>query len=221
MKKILVVDDEKDILEIITEYAQNEGYYVLKADNGTEAIKLFGEQNIDIIVLDIMLPDFDGYEVAEKIKEIKNVPIIMLSAKNQEEDKLKGFDIGIVDYVTKPFSPRELMARIKVNLLKSENSIKSEEFCFEGVKINRTSKKVCVDNKPINLTIKEYELLNYLTQNKNILLTREQILDKVWGFDFFGTDRTIDTHIKSLRKKLGKYRNHIVTLRGAGYRFEE
>lgn len=221
MKKILVVDDEKDILEIITEYAKSEGYEVIEADNGTDAIKLFSENNIDIIVLDIMLPDFNGYKVAERIKKIKDVPIIMLSAKNQEEDKLKGFDIGIVDYVTKPFSPRELMARIKVNLLKSEATIKSEEFSFEGVKVNRASKKVFVDNKPINLTIKEYELLNYLTQNKNILLTREQILDKVWGFDFFGTDRTIDTHIKSLRKKLGKYRNHIVTLRGAGYRFEE
>lgn len=221
MKKILVVDDEKDILEIITEYAKNEGYEVVEADNGTDAIKLFSKNNIDIIVLDIMLPDFNGYKVAERIKKIKDVPIIMLSAKNQEEDKLKGFDIGIVDYVTKPFSPRELMARIKVNLLKSESTIKSEEFSFEGVKVNRTSKKVFVDNKPINLTIKEYELLNYLTQNKNILLNREQILDKVWGFDFFGTDRTIDTHIKSLRKKLGKYRNHIVTLRGAGYRFEE
>lgn len=221
MKKILVVDDEKDILEIITEYAKSEGYEVIEADNGTDAIKLFSENNIDIIVLDIMLPDFNGYKVAERIKKIKDVPIIMLSAKNQEEDKLKGFDIGIVDYVTKPFSPRELMARIRVNLLKSEATIKSEEFSFEGVKVNRASKKVFVDNKPINLTIKEYELLNYLTQNKNILLTREQILDKVWGFDFFGTDRTIDTHIKSLRKKLGKYRNHIVTLRGAGYRFEE
>lgn len=169
-----------------------------------------------------MLPDLNGYEVAERIRKIENVPIIMLSAKSQEADKLKGFELGIVDYVTKPFSPRELMARIKVNLNKVlEEKQNRDKYTFEGVTIDRTAKKVFVNEKEIELTIKEYELLNFLTQNKNVLFSREQILDKVWGIDFFGTDRTVDTHIKSLRKKIGKYRGHIVTLRGAGYRFEE
>lgn len=221
MNTILIVDDEKDILEIISTYAKKEGYNIITAQNGNEAISYFKNNEIDLVVLDIMMPDINGYEVAKQIKEIKVVPVIMLSAKNEEEDKLKGFETGIVDYVTKPFSPRELMARIKVNLLKQQNEAKTDKYVFEGVEINRTAKKVLVDKKEIELTIKEYELLNFLTQNKNVMFSREQILDKVWGIDFFGTDRTVDTHIKSLRKKIGKYRNHIITLRGAGYRFEE
>lgn len=222
MKTILIVDDENDILEIISEYAKKEGYTTILAKDGGSALKSFEENSIDLIILDIMLPDFNGYEVADRIRRIKNVPIIMLSAKSQEEDKLRGFELGIVDYVTKPFSPRELMARIKVNLNKSlEKEQDRDKYTFEGVVIDRTAKKVFVDGKEIELTIKEYELLNFLSQNKNVLFSREQILDKVWGIDFFGTDRIVDTHIKSLRKKIGKYRDHIVTLRGAGYRFEE
>lgn len=222
MKTILIVDDENDILEIIAEYAKQEGYTTILARNGESALKSFEENSIDLIILDIMLPDLNGYEVAERIRKIENVPIIMLSAKSQEADKLKGFELGIVDYVTKPFSPRELMARIKVNLNKGlEEKQNRDKYTFEGVTIDRTAKKVFVNEKEIELTIKEYELLNFLTQNKNVLFSREQILDKVWGIDFFGTDRTVDTHIKSLRKKIGKYRGHIVTLRGAGYRFEE
>lgn len=222
MKTILIVDDENDILEIIAEYAKQEGYTTILARNGESALKSFEENSIDLIILDIMLPDLNGYEVAERVRKIENVPIIMLSAKSQEEDKLKGFELGIVDYVTKPFSPRELMARIKVNLNKVlEEKQNRDKYTFEGVTIDRTAKKVFVNEKEIELTIKEYELLNFLTQNKNVLFSREQILDKVWGIDFFGTDRTVDTHIKSLRKKIGKYREHIVTLRGAGYRFEE
>lgn len=221
MNTILIVDDEKDILEIISTYAKKEGYNIITAKNGNEAIEHFRINKVDLIILDIMMPDINGYEVAMKIKKTRKVPIIMLSARSEEEDKLKGFEVGVVDYVTKPFSPRELMARIKVNLLKQENADEIDEYTFEGVKINRTAKKVLVDNTEMELTIKEYELLNFLTQNKNVMFSREQILDKVWGIDFFGTDRTVDTHIKSLRKKLGKYRNHIITLRGAGYRFEE
>lgn len=222
MKTILIVDDENDILEIIAEYAKQEGYTTILARNGESALKSFEENSIDLIILDIMLPDLNGYEVAERIRKIENLPIIMLSAKSQEADKLKGFELGIVDYVTKPFSPRELMARIKVNLNKVlEEKQNRDKYTFEGVTIDRTAKKVFVNEKEIELTIKEYELLNFLTQNKNVLFSREQILDKVWGIDFFGTDRTVDTHIKSLRKKIGKYRGHIVTLRGAGYRFEE
>lgn len=224
MNTILIVDDENDIIEIISEYAKNLGYNVLTANNGSEALKIFKENNnIDLIILDIMIPDFDGYYVAKEIRKSKNIPIIMLSAKSEVEDKLKGFEIGVVDYVTKPFSPRELMARVRVNLTKKQNidNVNIDEYSFDGVIINRTAKKVFVDGEAIELTIKEYELLNYLTKNKNILLSREQILDNVWGMDFFGIDRTVDTHIKSLRKKLGKYRNHIITLRGAGYRFEE
>lgn len=224
MNTILIVDDENDIIEIISEYAKNSGYNVLIANNGSKALKIFKENNnIDLIILDIMMPDFDGYYVAKEIRKNKNIPIIMLSAKSEVEDKLKGFEIGVVDYVTKPFSPRELMARVRVNLNKKQNidNVNIEEYSFDGVVINRTAKKVFVDGEAIELTIKEYELLNYLTKNKNILLSREQILDNVWGMDFFGIDRTVDTHIKSLRKKLGKYRNYIITLRGAGYRFEE
>lgn len=222
MKTILIVDDENDILEIISEYAKQEEYTTILAKDGESALKSFNENSIDLVILDIMLPDFNGYEVAEKIRKIKDVPIIMLSAKSQEEDKLRGFELGIVDYVTKPFSPRELMARIKVNLNKTlEKEQDRDKYTFEGVLIDRTAKKVFVDGREIELTIKEYELLNFLSQNKNVLFSREQILDKVWGIDFLGTDRTVDTHIKSLRKKIGKYRNHIVTLRGAGYRFEE
>ena len=221
METLLIVDDEEDILEIISEYAKQEGYIVFKARNGKEAIKLFTENKVDLIILDVMMPELNGYDVARKIINDKKIPIIMLSAKSEEDDKLKGFDLGIVDYVTKPFSPRELMARIKVNLLKANDIQKVDKYVFDGVVIDRTAKKVFVDGKEINLTIKEYELLNFLTLNKNVMFSREQILDKVWGIDFFGTDRTVDTHIKSLRKKIGKYRNHIITLRGAGYRFEE
>lgn len=221
MSTILIVDDENDILEIISEYAKQMGYNTVLARSGTEALEALKKNDINLIVLDIMLPDFNGYEIADRVRKEKIVPIIMLSAKSEEEDKLKGFELGIVDYVTKPFSPKELMARIKVNLSKTLEENARDKYTFEGVTIDRTAKKVFVDKKEIELTIKEYELLNFLTQNKNILFSREQILDKVWGMDFFGTDRTVDTHIKSLRKKIGKYRGHIVTLRGAGYRFEE
>lgn len=221
MSTILIVDDENDILEIISEYAKQAGYNTVLARSGTEALEALKKNDINLIVLDIMLPDFNGYEIADRVRKEKRVPIIMLSAKSEEEDKLKGFELGIVDYVTKPFSPKELMARIKVNLSKTLEENARDTYTFEGVTIDRTAKKVFVDKREIELTIKEYELLNFLTQNKNILFSREQILDKVWGMDFFGTDRTVDTHIKSLRKKIGKYRGHIVTLRGAGYRFEE
>ena len=221
MSTILIVDDENDILEIISEYAKQIGYNTVLARNGNEALEALKKNDINLIVLDIMLPDFNGYEIADRVRKEKGVPIIMLSAKSEEEDKLKGFELGIVDYVTKPFSPKELMARIKANLKKTLEENNRDTYVFEGVTIDRTAKKVFVDNKEIELTIKEYELLNFLTQNKNILFSREQILDKVWGMDFFGTDRTVDTHIKSLRKKIGKYRGHKVTLRGAGYRFEE
>lgn len=221
MSTVLIVDDENDILEIIAEYAKQMGYNTVLARSGTEALEALKKNDINLIVLDIMLPDFNGYEIADRVRKEKRVPIIMLSAKSEEEDKLKGFELGIVDYVTKPFSPKELMARIKVNLSKTLEGNARDKYTFEGVTIDRTAKKVFVDKREIELTIKEYELLNFLTQNKNILFSREQILDKVWGMDFFGTDRTVDTHIKSLRKKIGKYRGHIVTLRGAGYRFEE
>lgn len=221
MSTVLIVDDENDILEIIAEYAKQMGYNTVLARSGTEALEALKKNDINLIVLDIMLPDFNGYEIADRVRKEKRVPIIMLSAKSEEEDKLKGFELGIVDYVTKPFSPKELMARIKVNLSKTLEGNARDKYTFEGVTIDRTAKKVFVDKREIELTIKEYELLNFLTQNKNIFFSREQILDKVWGMDFFGTDRTVDTHIKSLRKKIGKYRGHIVTLRGAGYRFEE
>ena len=177
------------------------------------------ENSYDLIVLDIMMPKIDGFTVAKEIRKKQSVPIIMLSARSEEYDKLYGFDVGIDDYVTKPFSPKELVARIKANL--KRNTIMNEEISYLGLKIDTLGHNVYVDDKKINLTNKEYELLLYLIKNKNIVLTREQILNNVWNMDYLGEERTIDTHIKTLRSLLGKYKTLIVTVRGVGYKFEE
>lgn len=211
--RILIVDDDYKIREIVKEYGKLENHTVLEASSGKETIELLKKEKIELIILDIMLPDTNGYEIASKIKDI---PILMLSAKSEELDKLKGFDVGAIDYITKPFSPKELMARIKVISHKKNNDI----FILDGIKIDRLSKKLYIDNKEEKITLKEYELLDYFIKNKNILLTRELILNNVWNIDFYGTDRTVDTHVKMIRKHLGKYGKHIVTVRGGGYRFE-
>ena len=219
MQKILIVDDEENIRKVIREYLEFEGFLCFEASNGEEAIKMCKENSYDLIVLDIMMPKIDGFTVAKEIRKKQSVPIIMLSARSEEYDKLYGFDVGIDDYVTKPFSPKELVARIKANL--KRNTIMNEEISYLGLKIDTLGHNVYVDNKKINLTNKEYELLLYLIKNKNIVLTREQILNNVWNMDYLGEERTIDTHIKTIRNLLGPYKNLIVTVRGVGYKFEE
>ena len=219
MQKILIVDDEENIRKVIREYLEFEGFLCFEASNGEEAIKMCKENSYDLIVLDIMMPKIDGFTVAKEIRKKSNVPIIMLSARSEEYDKLYGFDVGIDDYVTKPFSPKELVARIKANL--KRNTIMNEEISYLGLKIDTLGHNVYVDDKKIKLTNKEYELLLYLIKNKNIVLTREQILNNVWNMDYLGEERTIDTHIKTLRSLLGKYKTLIVTVRGVGYKFEE
>ena len=217
--KILVVDDEEMIREVIKEYSINEGFLVEEADNGRDAVFKVKNNDYDLIIMDIMMPHMDGYTAIKEINKIKNIPVIVLSARGEEYDKLTGFDIGIDDYVTKPFSPKELMARIKA-VSKRNSNIKEDIFKYEDLQVDYKAREVKIDNKHINLTPKEYELLTYFIENKNIALSREQLLSKLWGYDFFGDDRTIDTHIKMLRNNLGKYRDMIVTVRTVGYKFE-
>lgn len=222
MPKILIVDDEQKIREVIREYSEFNGYEVEEAADGMEAVSLCRLNDYDLIIMDIMMPKLDGYSACKEIKKTKNIPVIMLSARGEEYDKLFGFELGIDDYVVKPFSPKELMAR--VNAVLARSSAKQEEqleiLKFDGLEINIPARTVSVDGKKVELTPKEYELLFYLVENKNIALSRNKLLSDIWGYDFFGDDRTIDTHIKNLRNNLGPYRDYIVTLRGVGYKFE-
>ena len=216
--KILVVDDEVLIRDVIKEYLVLEGYEVDEAIDGEDAVNKALYNDYSLIIMDIMMPKKDGYQACKEIKEKKNVPFIMLSARSEEYDKLIGFDLGIDDYVTKPFSPKELVARVKAIIKRSfgEETI----YRFDELVIDDKAHNVLIDNKKVNLTPKEYELLKYFVTNKNIALSREQLLTNVWGYDFYGDDRTIDTHVKTLRNNLGKYRELIVTVRGIGYKFE-
>ena len=222
MPKILIVDDEQKIREVIREYSEFNGYEVEEAADGMEAVSLCRLNDYDLIIMDIMMPKLDGYSACKEIKKTKNIPVIMLSARGEEYDKLFGFELGIDDYVVKPFSPKELMAR--VNAVLARSSAKQEEqpeiLKFDGLEINIPARTVSVDGKKVELTPKEYELLFYLVENKNIALSRNKLLSDIWGYDFFGDVRTLDTHIKLLRKSLGRYADLIVTLRGVGYRFE-
>ncbi len=224
MYKILVVDDEEHIREVIKEYAEFEGHEVDEASDGMQAIEMAKAKDYDIIIMDIMMPRLDGYSACKEIRKYKQTPVMMLSARGEEYDKLFGFEIGIDDYVVKPFSPKEVMARInaivKRNSTASAQTSSSDTEKFEGLEINFVSRNVYIDGVKANLTPKEYDLLFYLVRNKNIALTRNKLLEEVWGYDFFGDDRTIDTHIKMLRNNLGPYRKFIVTLRGLGYKFE-
>lgn len=218
--KVLIVDDEKGIREVIKEYSVSEGYDALEAENGLEALqKLEQNPDIDVIVLDIMMPKVDGYTALKSIRKTYDIPVIMLSARADEFDKLQSFDMGVDDYVTKPFSPRELMARIKV--VTNRNKVTNDEYVYKKLRINYLGHTVYINNKEVKLTPKEYEMLVYFVQNKGIALSREALLNKIWGYDFFGDDRTIDTHIKMLRNSMGEYRNLITTVRGMGYRYEE
>lgn len=222
MKKLLVVDDEDKIREVIKEYAEFSGYEVTEAADGMSAIGLCKLNDYDLIIMDVMMPKLDGFSSVKEIKKIKDIPVIMLSARGEEYDKLFGFEMGIDDYVVKPFSPKELMARVNAILQRksgSENN-SAQVMKFDGLEVNFAARTITVDGERVNLTPKEYDLLFYLIQNKNIALSRDKLLSDIWGYDFFGDDRTIDTHIKNLRNNLGPYRNFIVTLRGVGYKFE-
>ncbi len=223
MFRILIVDDESKIREVIREYAEFEGFHVTEANDGMEAVRLCKEYDFDIVVMDIMMPKIDGYYASREIRKIKDIPIIMLSARGEEYDKLFGFEIGIEDYVVKPFSPKELIARLNVVLRRSSKNrqiISPDVFRFKGLEIDVSGRCVYVDGIKADLTPKEYDLLFYLIKNKNVALSREKILSDVWGYDFFGIDRTVDTHIKMLRNNLGKYRYLISTIRSMGYKFE-
>ena len=218
---LLVVDDEKLIRDVIKEYAISDGFKVIEASNGEEAIsKIETNPNIDLIIMDIMMPKLDGYSACKEIFKIKKYPVIMLSARKEEYDKLLGFDLGIDDYVTKPFSPKELMARIKAVINRSSTNKVDDIYSYKDLEINYKAHTVKINNKELKLTPKEYELLVFFIKNEGVALSREQLLSSIWGYDFYGDDRTVDTHIKMLRNNLGKYRDLIKTVRSVGYKFE-
>ncbi len=220
--KILIVDDESMIRNVLREYVEFEGNEAFEAEDGMQAVKMCRENTYDLVLMDVMMPHLDGYSAVKEIKKIKDVPVIMLSARGEEYDKLFAFEIGVDDYVTKPFSPKEVMARINaVTKRHAAKENKNEILKFEGLEIDIAGRNVYVDGVKAELTPKEYELLFYLVRNKGIALTREKLLYDVWGFDFYGDDRTVDTHIKMLRSNLKDYRKFIVTLRGLGYKFEQ
>ncbi len=219
--KVLIVDDEEMIRGVLKEYVEFEGGQAYEAADGMQAVKMCRDTDFDIILMDIMMPRLDGFSAVKEIKKIKNIPVIMLSARGEEYDKLFGFEIGVDDYVTKPFSPKEVMARIHAVLKRtSQQEEQRDVVTFEGLTIDMAGRNVYVDGEKAELTPKEYEILFYFVKNKGIALTREKLLMDVWGFDFYGDDRTVDTHIKMLRSNLKQYRKFIVTLRGLGYKFE-
>lgn len=223
MSKILIVDDEFRIRELIKKYALYEGHEVDEAEDGEQAVLKCRNNTYDIIIMDIMMPMMDGFDAVKAIRRFSNTPVIMLSAKGEEYDRLTGFESGVDDYVVKPFSPKELMMRISAVLRRTGSDNKDDSknrFVYKGLTIDYAARVVTVDGERVQLTPREYELLYYMVNNKGIALTREQLISKVWGYDFFGDDRTLDTHIKLLRKSLGDYASLIVTLRGVGYRFE-
>ena len=229
MYNILIVDDEEMIRRLIAKYAIFEGHTVLEAADGMEAVLRCREGGVDIVIIDIMMPELDGFSACREIRKFSDVPIIMLSARGEEYDKINGFELGIDDYVVKPFSPKELMLRVDAVMTrygkgeKTDNAVQQNEiisFDNGGLRADITARIVWVDGKRIDMTPKEYDLFFYMLKNKNIALTREKLICEVWGYDYFGDDRTLDTHIKLLRKSLGKYADYIVTLRGVGYRFD-
>ena len=224
MYKILIVDDEAKIREVLAEYAEFEGFESDQAGDGMEAVQKCKQNDYDLILMDIMMPKLDGYSAVKEIRKTKDIPVIMLSARGEEYDKLFGFEIGVDDYVVKPFSPKEVMARINAVLKRNANSKNQQKnnsvMKFEGLEIDMLGRNVYVDGEKADLTPKEYELLFYMVNNRGIALSREKLLSDVWGYDFYGDDRTVDTHVKMLRGNLKEYRKFIVTLRGLGYKFE-
>ncbi|MCR3759020.1 response regulator transcription factor [Clostridium felsineum] len=219
--KILIVDDEIRIREMIKEYISLEDLEADEASDGLEALNLLKTNEYSLIILDIMMPKIDGLSVLKKIRKTSEIPIIMLTARGEEYDKLFGFELGADDYLVKPFSPKELLARIKVILKRSKKSVSdSEKITIQGITVDFTSRNVYVDGNLKNLTPKEYELLSFFIRNRNKVFSRQQLLNSVWGYDFIGDDRTVDTHIKMLRENLGDYRKFIITVWGTGYKFE-
>lgn len=219
MIKILVVDDEEYIREVIVEYLNNEGYLPIQAEDGKEAKELLEKEKFDLMILDIMMPDMDGFTLLEELDNSNKVPTIILSARGEEIDKLTGFDKGIDDYLCKPFSPKELVARVKAIL--NRVSTKKENYRYKDLFVNFLEHTITIKDEEIYLTPKEFELLEYFIQNRKIAINREKLLKYIWGYDFFGDDRTVDTHIKMLRNHLGEYRDLIETVRGIGYRFND
>ena len=224
MARLLIVDDEEKIREMIKKYAVFEGHEVAEASDGFTAVKMAEENDYDLIVMDVMMPERDGFSAVKAIRKVKQTPVIMLSARGEEYDRIHGFEVGVDDYVIKPFSVKELMMRIQAILSRRKEVATSESnneiVSYEGLTIDYTARIVTVDGQRVEMSPKEYELLFFLSRNKNIALSRERLLTEVWGYDYYGDDRTLDTHIKLLRRSLGQYQKYIVTVRGVGYRFE-
>lgn len=225
MHKLLLVDDEPDVLEFLSFNLGSAGFEVYTVPNGLKAIEFLVAQTVDLIIMDVMMPELDGFSACREIRKFKKTPIIMLSARGEEYDKIHGFELGSDDYVVKPFSPKELMMRVNAVIKRSqgaqnEENVKKDVFTYEGLSVDFSARIVTIDGKRIEMTPKEYELFFYMVKNKGLALTREKLISEVWGYDFFGDERTLDTHIKLLRKSLGEYSRCIVTLRGVGYRFE-
>lgn len=221
--KLLIVDDEMKIRTIIRKYAEFDGFAVEEASDGMQAVSMCKLNTYDLLIVDVMMPELDGFSAVREIRKFSNVPVLMLSARGEEYDRIHGFEIGIDDYVVKPFSPKELMMRVQAILNRVQRAdfqSSADIFVLEGLCVNFSARTVTIDGERINLSPKEYDLLFYLVKNKNIALSREKLICDVWGYDFYGDDRTLDTHIKLLRKRLGVYAKQIVTLRGVGYRFE-
>lgn len=222
MYKILITDDEEKIRALIKKYVIFEGHTAFEASNGMEAVEICQNETFDIIIMDIMMPELDGFSAVKEIRKKQDIPVIMLSARGEEYDKIHGFELGIDDYVVKPFSPKELMMRIDAIMKRMHKSANEDHEIFEkeGLYADFTARRVLIDDKSILMSPKEFDLIFYLIKNKNIALSREKLITEVWGYDFYGDDRTLDTHIKLLRKSLGEYAKLITTLRGVGYRFE-
>lgn len=220
---ILAVDDEAMIRELIRKYAEFQGYTVDEAQDGMEAVEKCRKNDYDLIIMDVMMPFLDGFSAVREIRKTKDTPVIMLSARTEEFDRIHGFEAGVDDYVTKPFSPRELMLRVDAVLKRAKKTKKAEQndvFTYEGLTVDFSARRVLVDGKEVEMTPKEYDLFFYMVRNRGIALSREKLINDVWGYDFYGDDRTLDTHVKLLRRSLGEYSRCIVTLRGVGYRFE-
>lgn len=219
--KILVVDDESRMRKLIRDFLEREGYQILEAADGVEAMDLFyADKNIDLMILDVMMPRMDGWQVCKEVRQYSKVPIVMLTARGEEQSELKGFGLGVDEYVSKPFSPKILVARVGALLKRTKNQEEVEAVDAGGIVINKSAHMVTIDGKNIDLSVKEFELLTYFVENQNLALSREKILNHVWNYDYFGDARTIDTHVKKLRSKLGEKGNYIKTIWGMGYKFE-
>ena len=219
---LLIVDDEQRIRELIRKYAVFEGYTVEEATNGMEAVSMCRLKRYDLVIMDVMMPELDGFSACREIRKTSQVPMVMLSARGEEYDRIHGFELGVDDYVVKPFSPKELMMRVGAILKRSGAAqAENEVVAIAGLTVDFTARRVTMDGQPLDLSPKEYDLLFYMVRNRGIALTRERLISEVWGYDFFGDDRTLDTHIKLLRRQLGPYAEKITTLRGVGYRFEK